>query len=70
MWVQHLDNTFINDFQKNVDALNVTKANKIAQAVFPKENLQLVIIGKADEIRKKAEKYGKVKEVDIKTFNF
>jgi zinc protease len=70
MWVQHLDNTFINDFQKNVDALNVTKANKIAQAVFPKENLQLVIIGKADEIRKKAEKYGKVKEVDIKTFSF
>lgn len=70
MWVQHLDDTFINDFQKNVDALNVTKANKIAQATFPKENLQLVIIGKADEIRKKAEKYGKVKEVDIKTFSF
>ena len=70
MWVQHLDDTFINDFQNNVDALNVTKANKIAQANFPKENLQLVIIGKADEIRKKAEKYGKVKEVDIKTFSF
>lgn len=70
MWVQHLDNSFINDFQKNVDALNVTKANEIAQAVFPKENLQLVIIGKAEDIREKAEKYGKVKEVDIKTFSF
>jgi zinc protease len=70
MWVQQLDNTFINDFQQNVDALNVIEANEIVKTVFPRENLQLVIIGKADIIGEKAKKYGKVKEVDINTVSF
>ena len=57
---------YINNFEKNVDGLNVAKANQIVQQYFPKNNLQFVLIGKASEIRNIAAKYGKVKEVEIK----
>lgn len=70
MWSFDLDDSFINDFQKNVDSLNVNKANKIAKRLFPKDNLQFVLIGKADDIREKAKKYGKLKEMDINTFEY
>ncbi len=57
---------YINNFEKNVDGLNLTKANQIIQQYFPEKNLQFVLIGKADEIRNIAAKYGKVKEVQLK----
>ncbi len=69
MWSLDLDDSFINDFQKNVDSLNVKKANQIAQSVFPKDNLQFVLIGKAKDIREKAKNYGKLKEMEIDTFS-
>ncbi len=70
MWSFNLDDSFINDFQKNVDSLNIKKANQIAKAIFPKENLQFVLIGKAEDIREKAKEYGKLKEMDINTFEY
>jgi predicted Zn-dependent peptidase len=70
MWSQNLEDTYINDFQKNVDSLTVEKANKIAKANFPKDALQFVLIGKAEDIKEKAKEYGTVKEFDIKTFAF
>ncbi len=70
MWSLDLNNSFINDFQKNVDSLDVDKANKIAQSVFPKNNLQYVLIGKARDIKEEAKVYGKIKEIEIKTFKF
>ncbi|MGB0494856.1 MAG: M16 family metallopeptidase [Kangiellaceae bacterium] len=70
MWSLDLDDSFINDFQKNVDSLNVEKANKIAQENFPQDNLQFVLIGKASDIKEQATSYGKIKEMDIKTFKF
>ena len=53
-----LDDSYINDFEKNVDAMTIEKANEIIAKYFPKENLQFVLIGKADEIRDKVKKYG------------
>jgi len=70
MWSLDLDNSFINDFQKNVDSLDVDKANKIAQSVFPKNNLQYVLVGKASELKEEVKAYGKIKEMEIKTFKF
>ncbi|MFT6732778.1 MAG: zinc protease [Polaribacter sp.] len=70
MWSLNLDNSFINDFQKNVDSLDVDKANRIAQAVFPKDNLQYVLVGKASDIKEEAKNYGEIKEMEIKTFKF
>lgn len=60
-----LDDSYINDFEKMVDDLDVKKANEIVNKYFPKENLQLVLIGKADEIRNIAKKYGRVIEKNI-----
>ena len=70
MWSLNLDNSFINDFQKNVDSLNVSKANEVAKRVFPKENLQYVLIGKSEDIKEEAKQYGKIKELEIETFTF
>jgi predicted Zn-dependent peptidase len=60
------DESFINNFQKNVDELTVDKAKAIVAKYFPKDKLQFIMVGKADDIRKIAAKYGKVTEVDIK----
>lgn len=60
------DESFINNFEKNVDDLTVDKAKTIIQKYFPSNKLQFVLVGKADEINTVAEKFGKVKMVDIK----
>ena len=56
----------INDFEKNVDELTLEKSKNIISSYFPKDKLQFVLIGKASDIKTIAEKYGPVKEVDIK----
>jgi predicted Zn-dependent peptidase len=61
----HLDASFINNFEKNVDGLDLAKANQIIADYFPKDKLQFVLVGKSEEIKKMAEKYGKVTEVQI-----
>ncbi len=64
------DESFINNFQSQVDGLTASRAREIADKYFPKNNLQLVLIGKAEEIRDIAKKYGTVTEKDIKTDGF
>ena len=66
MFWYKLDASFINDFEKNVDNLNLKKANEIIAKYYPKDNLQFVLVGKASEIKSIAEKYGAVKQVEIK----
>lgn len=58
--------SFINNFEKNVDNLDLKKANEIISNYFPKNKLQFVLVGKASDIKSIAEKYGKVKQVEIK----
>lgn len=65
MYFYGLDDSYINDFEKNVDGMTIEKAKEIIAKYFPKENLQFVLIGKADEIRDKVNKYGKVTEKKI-----
>ncbi len=65
MWALGLDDSYINDFETNVDSLDVEKANAIARKLFPKDNLQYVLVGKADDIRDKAKTYGELREVEI-----
>lgn len=66
MFWYNFDESFINNFESNVDGLTLTKANEIIAKYFPKNNLQFVLIGKASEIKTIAQKYGKVTQVDIK----
>lgn len=65
MHVYGFDESYINDFQSQVDTLTVEKAKALVAKYFPKENLQTLVIGKADEIRDIVKKYGTVTEVDI-----
>jgi zinc protease len=60
------DESFINNFEKNVDGLTLTKAKEIIAKYFPKDKLQFVMVGKSADIKKIVEKYGAVTEVQIK----
>lgn len=64
-YIYGLEDSYINDFEKAVDGMTVEKANEIIKKYFPKDNLQFVLIGKADDIRDIAKKYGKVIEKNI-----
>jgi len=70
MYGYQFDERYINTFEKQVDSLSVDKTKALIQQYFPKENLQFVVIGKAEDIRKKLTKYGEVKEVSIKDVGF
>jgi zinc protease len=69
-YIYGLENSYINDFEKAVDGMTVKSANEIIKKYFPKDNLQFVLIGKADEIRTIAKKYGKVIEKNISEDGF
>jgi zinc protease len=66
MYWYNFDESFINNFQKNVDGLTVDRAKQIIAKYFPKDKLQFVMVGKSSDIKKIAEKYGPVTEVQIK----
>lgn len=64
------DESFINNFQKNVDGLTVAKTRQIIDQYFPKDKLQFVLIGKAETIRDHVKKYGTITEKEIKAEGF
>ena len=65
MFWYNIDKSFIDNFEKTVDGLDLARANQIIAKYFPKDKLQFVLIGKSEDIKKIAEKYGKVTEVEI-----
>ena len=66
MFWYNFDASFINNFENNVNNLDLAKATEIIATYFPKENLQFVLVGKASEIKTIAEKYGEVTIAEIK----
>ncbi|QRR03773.1 M16 family metallopeptidase [Dyadobacter sandarakinus] len=70
MYVYNFDESYINTFQAKVDGLTTARAREIIDTYFPKDKLQFVLIGKADEIREGAKKYGEVTEKQIKADGF
>jgi zinc protease len=66
MFWYNFDESFINNFQKNVDGLTLDKTKEIIAKYFPKDRLQFVVVGRSADIKKIAEKYGPVSEVNIK----
>ncbi len=62
--------SYINDFEANVNNLTVAETKRLIADYFPRENLQFVIIGKADDIREQVQQYGDVKEVSIQQNGF
>ena len=70
MFVYGYDENFINTFQTKVDGLTVAQSMKIIEEYFPKDKLQFVLVGKADEIRDSVKKYGALTEKEIKDEGF
>ncbi|WP_236701378.1 M16 family metallopeptidase [Thalassomonas viridans] len=66
MYGYGFDENYINRFEHQVNSLTLAKTRQLINKYFPRENLQFVVIGKADKIRDKLAKYGPVTEVDIK----
>jgi len=70
MYIYGFDEKFINDFEKNVDAVTTAKAKEVINNYFPSKNLQFVLIGKASEIKDQVWKYGTLTEKKIKDEGF
>ncbi len=70
MFCYGFDESYINNFQNNVDGLSTAKAKEIIAKYFPKDKLQFVLVGKSADIKKIAEKYGPVTEKQIKADGF
>jgi zinc protease len=62
--------SYINNFQANVNGLTSAKAKEIIAKYFPYENLQFLFVGKADDIKKIVEKLGPVTVKEIKADGF
>ncbi|WP_341503787.1 pitrilysin family protein [Gallaecimonas sp. GXIMD4217] len=60
----------INDFTSQVDGLSLADSRALASRHFPRQGLQFVLIGKADELRELAKRYGEVTEINIKDNGF
>ena len=61
---------FINEFEAKVNGLTVAESKRLIESYFPRDNLQYVLIGRADEIQDIAAKYGKVRRVDMQAPGF
>ncbi|WP_031526830.1 M16 family metallopeptidase [Dyadobacter crusticola] len=70
MHVYNFDESFINTFQSKVDGMTTAHARDIIANHFPKDKLQFILIGKADEIRDQVKKYGEITEKQIKADGF
>jgi predicted Zn-dependent peptidase len=70
MFVYGYNESYINNFTKNVDNLTVAKVKQVIAKYFPKKNLQFVLVGKASAIRDQVKKYGKVVEKKITSPGF
>ncbi|HOU78722.1 MAG TPA: pitrilysin family protein [Syntrophales bacterium] len=67
MFVYDFDAAYVNDYQKNVEAVTVAKAKEVIARHFPADNLQYVLIGKAAALREQVKRFGTVVEKDIKS---
>nr|WP_256261031.1 pitrilysin family protein [Shewanella sp. NIFS-20-20] len=70
MYLYDFDASFINNFEKQVDELDLQGSARLIQQYFPQTNLQFVLIGKADDIREIAAKYGEVTQISIEDVGF
>lgn len=65
MFVSKVGREQIDNFMRDVDSLTPEKAKLLVNKHFPRDKLQMLLIGKAQAIRGIAAKYGEVKELDI-----
>lgn len=60
----------IDNFMRDVDGVTPERAKLLIDKHFPRQNLQMVMVGKAEAIRGIAAKYGEVTELEITADGF
>lgn len=70
MFVYKVGREQIDNFMRDVDGLTPEKAKQLVDKHFPRDKLQMLLIGKAEAIRGIAAKYGEVTELDITANGF
>lgn len=70
MYASQVGRAQIDNFMRDVDSLTPARAKALVDKHFPRNNLQMVLIGQAAAIRKIAAKYGEVTELDITADGF
>ncbi|MFZ6757662.1 M16 family metallopeptidase [Undibacterium sp. Ji50W] len=70
MYVSKVGREQIDHFTRDVDGLNPEKAKQLVDKHFPRDKLQILLIGKAETIRGIAATYGEVSELDITANGF
>ena len=70
MFTAKLGREQIDHFSQDVDSLTPARCKQLIQQHFPRNNLQMLLIGKGEAIRTIAAKYGKVREIEIKADGF
>ncbi len=70
MYVNRVGREQIDNFTRDVDSLTPDRARQLVDKHFPRDKLQMVLIGKADAIRGIAGKYGEITELDITASGF
>lgn len=65
MWLNSVDKSFYEDHQERLREVTQAQAMDAAKKYFAKDNYRLVLVGKADEIKAQAEKFGKVTVIPL-----
>lgn len=65
MYTSKVGREQIDHFSSDVDSLNLARCKELINRHFPRDKLQMLLIGKADTIRTLAAKYGAVREIEI-----
>jgi zinc protease len=60
-----IDEQVINGFRAQVMAVDLVRAKEIIRKYFPREQLQVLVIGRGEDIRKALQQWGEYKEKDI-----
>jgi len=65
MFIYGFNESFIDNFNKTIEEITVEKTREIIARYFPKNNLQMVLVGNIANIRDSVKKYGEVSEKEI-----
>jgi len=65
LWLYDLDKSYYEDFQDKMKTVSPKQLMKMARKYFPLDDYQLVVVGKADDIKDQLAKYGPVTIVPL-----
>ena len=65
MWLYGLDKSHYEDYQEKLREVTPEQTKALAEKYFARDNYRLVLVGKADEIKEQAEKFGPVTVISL-----